>query len=228
MAIAIGFKVMPYVHMALSHMKMIHPMATAATNPIGIILAGGKSSRMGTDKAALRMNGESLLKRMRRVLLAAGCTQAILSGHCRDDWEDEFIPDLLPNLGPVGGIISVMFWAKNYVPANTSFVFIPVDAPLLSADLIASLHRFDDSSNGCCISDSPLPLVLKTTEDVFIQSDFAFADFEAKGTSWSVRRFIEPLSLKGFEVNDPIKNQLTNVNTPPQWESLLRELENRS
>lgn len=204
------------------------PMATAATNPIGIILAGGKSSRMGTDKAALRINGESLLKRMSRVLLAAGCPQVILSGHCREDWEDRFIPDLLPNLGPVGGIISVMFWAKNYAPTNTSIVFVPVDAPLLSADLIASLHRSDDSSNGCYISDSPLPLVLKTTEDVFSQSDLAFSDFKAKGPSWSVKRFIDPLYLKGFDVNFPIKTQLTNVNTPPQWENLLRELENRS
>jgi molybdopterin-guanine dinucleotide biosynthesis protein A len=203
-------------------------MATAATNPIGIILAGGKSSRMGSDKAALRINGESLLKRMSRILLAAGCTQIILSGHCREDWEDRFIPDLLPNLGPVGGIISVMFWAKNYAPANTSIVFVPVDAPLLSAELIASLHRYSDSSNGCYISDSPLPLVLKTTEDVFSQSDFAFNDFEAKGTSWSVRRFIDPLCLKGFDVNAQIKTQLTNVNTTLQWESLLRELENLS
>ncbi|WP_448365757.1 molybdenum cofactor guanylyltransferase [Fluviibacter phosphoraccumulans] len=228
MAIANGFKGTPYARMVLYLMMTNLPTPAAATNIIGIVLAGGRSSRMGIDKATLRIEGETLLLRMKRVLSAAGCTQVMLSGHGRDDWHENAIPDQLSNTGPVGGIISALSWAEKHSAPNTPIVFVPIDAPLLSVDLIVSMHRFEAAGNGCFISGSPLPLLLRTTDAVLQQSAKACADLQTKESSWSVRRFIEPLMLSTIDVNDRIKPQLTNVNTPTQWECLLRELENRS
>ncbi len=200
----------------------------AVTDPVGVILAGGKSSRMGTDKAGLRIDGESMLLRMRRVLKAAGCMQVMLSGHARDDWHADTIPDKLSDTGPVGGIVSTLCWAEKNTSPNTRIVFVPVDAPLLSPDLIASMLHLEPAGNGCFISESPLPLALTTTDAVLQQAAIAYADLVAQQSSWSVRRFIEPLKLRSINVNDSIRPQLINVNTPAQWEDLLREFENRS
>ena len=47
-------------------------MANNPTGWIGLVLAGGASSRMGTDKALLELRGRTLLDRAIAVLEAAG------------------------------------------------------------------------------------------------------------------------------------------------------------
>lgn len=201
---------------------------TAVTESIGVILAGGLSSRMGKDKAALCIDGESLLLRARRTLLAAGCDRVWLSGRPRVDWSDTSIPDRLPAAGPVGGIMSVLQGAVADGMAAKNMLFIPVDAPLLSPELLASLlQAAQGNGDGARTPASPLPVVLKTTEAVLQRCEQVFADLES-GRSCSVKRFIEPLHLIEIDHTDAIASQLINVNTPAQWEGLLHELEIRT
>ena len=201
---------------------------TVATEVVGVILAGGRSSRMGRDKAGLCINNESLLLRARRSLLAAGCERVLLSGPPRQDWPDACVPDQLTGAGPVGGIISALAWAVADGMPTKNLLFVPVDAPLLSPELLASmLQKTDSGVNGCRTPGSPLPVVLKTTEAVLKQCAAAQVDLEAK-RSWSVKRFVEPLHLVALDETDAIAPQLINVNTPAQWEGLLHELETRS
>ena len=199
---------------------------TPATKTIGVILAGGQSSRMGQDKATLRIAGESLLLRARRILLAAGCDEVLLSGYPRQDWPDAHIPDRHPGTGPVGGIVSTLYdAATHHDHPSPCLLFIPVDAPLLSPTLLASmLHKATKCAAGCRIAHSPLPVVLKSTEHVLKQCALAMSAL-ASGQSCSVKRFVEPLDLIAFDDNESIKAQLVNVNTPAEWEGLLRELE---
>ena len=200
---------------------------TATTKAIGVILAGGKSSRMGTDKAILRIGNESLLRRARRTLQEAGCGLISVSGHGRQDWSDDIIPDQFRNMGPVGGIVSALCWAVENAIPDSRLLFVPVDAPLLSTALLTSLCETAREGDGCCISTFPLPLALRTTESVLKQCAVASLDLAA-GAAWSVKRFIEPLALSAIDQDDAIRHQLVNVNTPVQWETLLRELENRT
>lgn len=201
---------------------------TAATKAVGVILAGGRSSRMGCDKAALCIDNESLLLRARRTLLAAGCGRVLLSGPPRPDWPDACLPDQLAGGGPVGGIISALSWAVADSLPTRDLLFVPVDAPLLSAELLASLLRNnDDAVDGCRVPGSPLPVILKSTDAVLKQCSAAYVDLEAK-RFWSVKQFLEPLDLITLDAADAIAPQLINVNTPAQWEGLLRELATRS
>lgn len=205
---------------------MMTSRPTAATETIGVILAGGQSSRMGQDKAALRIAGEPLLLRARRVLLAAGCDQVLLSGHPRLDWPDSHVPDQYPGTGPVGGMVSALstIARQNQHPA-LCLLFIPVDVPLLSPTLLAAmLKKVTKSDVGCRIAHSPLPVVLKPTERVLDQCGLAMSELVA-GRSWSVKRFIEPFDLIALDDNESVRSQLVNVNTPAEWEGLLRELE---
>ena len=199
---------------------------TASTEYIGVILAGGKSSRMGQDKATLCINGESLLLRTRNTLINSGCTQILLSGFVRPGWSDVVIPDLYPNSGPVGGIVSTLQRLMNSGISQKIVLFVPIDAPLLSSDLLASMMN-TASEIGCFMSESPMPFVLKTNENVFKQLALTISDIRA-GKSCSVKRFIERLNLMTIPSTDARISQLLNVNTPAEWEGVCRELKNRT
>ncbi|MEH6791497.1 molybdenum cofactor guanylyltransferase [Parasphingorhabdus sp.] len=102
-----------------------------------VILAGGQSVRMGTDKAAIRLDGQRLID----IVIgrfASAAEQIMLSA--RDDYDTglEIIPDdpLAPG-GPVGGIFSVA--ARLQEIGITGFVTVPVDAPHAPVELIARL-----------------------------------------------------------------------------------------
>ena len=92
------------------------------------VLAGGASKRMGTDKAMLRLGGETLVERALRLLRSLGFSPKIVGS--REDLS-AFAPvvrDLRSGCGPLSGIEAAL---QNLSFGKKKAVFIPVDAPLL-------------------------------------------------------------------------------------------------
>jgi molybdenum cofactor guanylyltransferase len=92
----------------------------------GYVLAGGRSSRMGTDKALLRLAGKPLVEhavtKLRRI-----CSEVhILSSNSELSLYAPLVPDLHPGCGPLGGIEAAL--AHSTHPWN---LFIPVDLPFV-------------------------------------------------------------------------------------------------
>lgn len=72
----------------------------------GALLAGGRSRRLGRDKALLRLGGETLIARAARALVAVADEVAIV-GAGQGDYSSLGLPviaDERPGLGPLGGI----------------------------------------------------------------------------------------------------------------------------
>ena len=226
MAIANGSKAMRSVRMVQYPMMTNLLTPTVATNSIGVVLAGGKSSRMGYDKALLRFDNTPLLLHARALLQAAGCSQVLMSGAPRPEWLDKSISDLAPSSGPVGGIISVIHQITRHARPELMMLFIPVDAPLLSPELLRALMDKTEV-DGCIIDDTPLPVALRITNAVLTQCSATLPDLLA-GKSRSIKCFLQPLRLAHLSQTGAIKPQLTNVNTPVEWEGVCRELENRA
>ncbi|HBQ16925.1 MAG TPA: molybdenum cofactor guanylyltransferase, partial [Myxococcales bacterium] len=76
-----------------------------ATSLVGIVLAGGRSTRMGEDKAGLVYGGQTLLDHARALLEAAGCSSIYVSG--RPD-EPDGLEDTNPGGGPAHAIIDML------------------------------------------------------------------------------------------------------------------------
>lgn len=99
----------------------------------GFVLAGGLSTRMGQDKALLRLAGRSLLDlaldKLRKLPLAAAPRIAALRSDL--SWHAGVISDLHPGCGPLSGIEAGL--AASARPLN---VFLPVDIPLLPAHFL--------------------------------------------------------------------------------------------
>lgn len=111
-----------------------------ATHPwIGVVLAGGRSSRMGQDKALLPWRGRPLVAHMQALLRDAGALDVVISGD-RPGYAG--IADAQPDLGPLGGLASVI----DHVADATTLVVVPVDMPLLSGHCWSDCWRHHRSA----------------------------------------------------------------------------------
>ena len=92
----------------------------------GYVLAGGKSSRMGRDKALLEINGEPLIARATAKLRKV-CAEVCILGDKPELAEyAPLVPDLHPDSGPIGGIEAAL--------DHSGFdwnLLMPVDVPFL-------------------------------------------------------------------------------------------------
>ena len=104
----------------------------------GAILAGGFSSRMGKDKAALLFGGMTLLEWQVQKLRALGIGDRMVSGSTMPVSETRFIPDIYPHRGPLGGIHACLNAARH-----ENVLFLAVDTPLVPLSalrLLAEAH----------------------------------------------------------------------------------------
>jgi len=102
----------------------------------GFVLAGGRSSRMGRDKALIELAGQPLVSHALAILRGAGLEGAIVGPLARYGAFAPVVEDLRPGRGPLAGVCVGL--------ASTSAqwaVFLTVDMPVLPASLVAVLLR---------------------------------------------------------------------------------------
>jgi molybdopterin-guanine dinucleotide biosynthesis protein A len=110
--------------------------ATAAAWPeaVGFVLAGGRSARMGSDKALVQLDGLPLLAHAIGILQEAGLAASVAGGQPGLSAFAPLVEDNRPGLGPLGGICAAL--ASTSAPWA---VFLSVDLPLLPASLLGCL-----------------------------------------------------------------------------------------
>ena len=100
----------------------------------GFVLAGGRSSLMGQDKALVELAGWPLVAHAVGILRQAGLTASVAGSRSPLAAFAPVVEDSKADLGPLGGICAPL--------ASTSarwVVFLPIDLPLLPASLVAYL-----------------------------------------------------------------------------------------
>ncbi len=109
----------------------------------GIILAGGKSTRMGIDKTLLQLNGQTLLGRSIE-LIQPFCDSLLISSNnpAHKKLGLKTIPDEIYDCGPIGGIYSCLKQSET----DWNFV-ISVDSVFVEPEfvhfLISEIEDFD-------------------------------------------------------------------------------------
>ncbi len=103
----------------------------------GIILAGGKNSRMGTNKAFLKLDGILLIERIKAVLNELFPEIIIVTNDPLSYtrlFSAVIVTDIYKNKGALGGIYAGLFFASE----NHAFI-TACDMPFINKDLIAHL-----------------------------------------------------------------------------------------
>jgi molybdopterin-guanine dinucleotide biosynthesis protein A len=120
-----------------------------AKGVIGVLLAGGKSRRMGGgDKNLRQLGGETILSRVVRqarpqvetlILNANGDASRF------EAYDLPIIPDVVgDHAGPLAGVLTGMAWARENKPSAPWVVTFPTDAPFFPDDLVDSLRQAVD------------------------------------------------------------------------------------
>ncbi len=107
----------------------------------GMILSGGKSRRMGTDKSLKLINNKKLIdivieKTLKQVKYVFVNSNSLTQNHLKlknIDIVNDFIDG---QLGPLAGIVSGMKWLKKTKPEFKFLLSIPVDSPFFPDDLV--------------------------------------------------------------------------------------------
>ena len=102
----------------------------------GLILAGGKSRRFGTDKALAVHEGKTLLEKAANLLLSVRLEPVIVTRRGADYFFAgcTVLMDALADKGPLGGIYTAMSFFKE-----TPFLILTCDMPALTPAALSAL-----------------------------------------------------------------------------------------
>jgi len=176
-----------------------------------ILLAGGKSSRMGTDKSALELNGKTLLERQAEKLFAAGAKEVLLCGTSAVDMPHVVpIRDILPNRGPLGGIYSGLLAAKY-----SRAIVLSVDVPLLPSHVLRTLCEVHRNGMTLLRHQNQIEPLIGMYDKQLANSIFPLIQTNSAPVKALLRTCIwQAVDYIGDEA------MLCNCNTPDDWEKI--------
>lgn len=195
----------------------------------GVILAGGRSSRMGTDKSLLTLPGSqvSLLECIKTQLSQICDHKVFVSGN----QYQQGIADRIAGCGPLSGIHSVMTEiANNYSDINELLV-AAVDMPALRVEDFEHLIKTGRKNNSlCCFETCYLPLYIPISVEInqYLSSQLGVQNDTIsdapKKRQYSLKTMLD--SLQGSQITPIEKSRLENINTPTQWQQYCDEQPN--
>lgn len=195
----------------------------------GFVLAGGRSTRMGRDKALLQYNGRPLVEHAVYLLGEAGLEPHIVGTRADLATYAPVIEDMHPDCGPLGGMEAAL--AATSSEWN---VFLPVDLPLLPVIFLRYLkERVDITAAAVTIpsfAGRPQPLCAVYSRSLLggIRSAIAAGDYKvmrAVETAASAREVdifgVEAVTASSdWPVQLPLYRWVQNVNTPADFARL--------
>lgn len=110
----------------------------------GVILAGGRSSRMGNDKSFIALQGKTLIQRCLQRASAQVSPVVISASEPISRFDGlgcTVVADEIPDYaGPLAGLLAAMKYFATLEENITQVASFPVDSPFFPRDLVARLH----------------------------------------------------------------------------------------
>lgn len=165
----------------------------------GVLLVGGASRRFGSPKALATLGDETLAERAWRILNDAfGATIAVGKGELELPFP--VVVEPAEPRAPIAGLLAGLRAA-----ATPDVVAVPVDCPLVTADLLREL-----AEARAVTQSGPLPGAYSRDDLPELERRLAAGDYSLRGVNPRV-----------VEVDERL---LANVNTPAELSALERDL----
>src|ERR1700731_3726515 len=184
-----------------------------------VILAGGRSRRMGHDKATLPAGGGTLIQPLAR-RLAPVVDETIIAGSVGPPFDGaRLVADRQPGLGPLSGMLAGLAAAKRRYVWVVACDLPDVEPALgglllaLAGDYEAVVPRPDQEPEGACaLYVRELAPHIEALLQAGQRSIKSLLDR-------STVRYVAPDELRAV---DPELGSFRNINTPADYESWLR------
>lgn len=180
-----------------------------------VILAGGKSRRMGTDKAELLIDNQIFLDKI--ALELTDFDELLVSVGSKDHLAEtkyQTVADKYPDCGPIGGLQSALS-----VCTSDALFAISCDVPLFKSCLAQFLCSKMSDDYDAVIALSPegffhplCAVYKKSVADIFEK-------FILSG-DYKILNAYEQMKICSVPVED-FEDLLLNVNTPEEYERLI-------
>ncbi|MCX5577494.1 molybdenum cofactor guanylyltransferase MobA [Kaistia terrae] len=186
----------------------------------GLILAGGNSQRMGSEKAFVRLGGRPLIEHaIERLAPQVDALAINANGNPArfDAYRVPVLADDRADTGPLAGVLAGLRWAET-LPTRPEFVAtIPIDTPFFPADLVARLDAGRSGQPRIAIAasgerDHPVvglwPVALADT----------LQEWRQTARSQGVRAFLASCGFTVITFELPLKgpDPFLNLNTPEE------------
>jgi molybdopterin-guanine dinucleotide biosynthesis protein A len=175
-------------------------------NIAAVILSGGKSTRMGSNKAELSFAGINLLQRTKSLLKQALFDNIFVSS-------TDGIIDVYKDKGPLGGIHASLLHLKNF----QRVLFIPIDMPLLNKQMLIDLKQHNNTDIAH-FQGYNLPLLMANNQQVI-----AIIERQIENDDLSIYQLFNSLETTIIP-NNYDKGVFINTNDPEQWRAALIKL----
>jgi molybdenum cofactor guanylyltransferase len=187
---------------------------------VGVILAGGKSSRYGRNKAFVRLEGVPLIERVSTVM-GAIFERLLLVTNPPEEYAHlgiEMVGDLVRGVGPLGGIHTAL---KTF--SGDAGFFVACDMPYLCEPLVRRMIELLEDYDAVVprVDGMAEPLhsffgkgALPVIEEFIRAGRYQIVEILSRIKT----RYVEEETLRGF---DPRLRFLANVNRPEDVSRIL-------
>ena len=185
----------------------------------GFVLTGGRSSRMGRDKALLSIEGTLLVTRTaERVRAAAGSVTLIGAPERYAHLNLPAVADLVPataNAGEACGPIGGLYTALETTGADWNLL-VACDMPGLTTEFLRELLEAAAGRGAACLVPETAS-GLHPLCAVYYRSNPAAVKSAIYAKQFKMHALLRLIQAVPWPVADAAI--LENVNTPPQWEA---------
>lgn len=186
----------------------------AKNNITGIILAGGKSSRMGTDKGLVSYNNKPFVEHIIKAMQPLVDDIIIISNNKNyEAFGFSCFADLIKNAGPLAGIYTGLKHSKT-----ENNLIVSCDVPLINTEVLQKLiDQQNDASEVIQLQSQGknMPLIAiykKQCEAIFLE--------ELDQNQRKVQKAIEKCKVKTVVIEPDFEKHTTNINTQKDLELL--------
>jgi molybdopterin-guanine dinucleotide biosynthesis protein A len=181
-----------------------------------VLLAGGRSTRMGADKAFLRLGNELLIERQLRCLRETGAGELLISGRAGVDYSPFGVPilyDSQPDSGPLAGLAAALRAA-----ASEMVLVLAVDLPEMTSAMLRKIISAAKAQSGCVpvVSGGFEPLAA-----IYPKALLPLAERRLGDQKFSMRDFAQASIDAGIMIplviDQSERVSFTNWNRPSDW-----------
>lgn len=179
----------------------------------GIILAGGKSSRMGKDKALSDFKGNPLIYYAIETLKPL-CGNLILSANQPSENYKAFglpvVSDEIKNVGPMGGILTCLKHSETQ-----HNLIISCDTPFVGSDLF--MHLLSEVENYQVVVPSHETFLIEPLNAYYNTNIIGAMEQSIRNGNYKLMDFFKKVRFKSVEINEKLpffkEHLFLNINT---------------